>query len=581
MLMNKIKTRFGIRTMLCGLLACSMMSCSNDLDIEIVGKKGQPYDPSKPVEMTDYSPKAGGSGQQMVIYGQNFGNDPSIIKVSVGGAEAVVISAVGDAVYCTVPSKPTENFVPDYNATEDDVMPAQAELPESAGFYVTIAVGPQGNMKHDTYSEVYKEKSLADFDGSQEKLDEYNATKLGKVIGFEYEKVLRVGTLLGKVNDKNELEVKDGPFEDCGNFDQMHMFATDPLNPNHFYMSRDGGDVRLIDLENETVTTIIKGNTTPGNRIRSCSFVPTNILKRRQDGTITELYPDFALAPYPQDQEVGSYDLLLAHDTWTESNPTVTLYRRNPGGSYTATDEFGETYTVGKDAFTNAEHFTVATGITCNGAYVHPYSGSLFYNAYNTAEMFKMDALRIFDGKEDRKGESQFKFGETGWEFNNVCHPDGLYMLMCMINRGWIGKSVYNRSTDTFSAGTGYVGSDSVMGLGGGAGYLDDIGLSAKCNRPYQAIFVFNQEYADKGMEDKYDVYFSDANNHCIRKVTPQGIVSTFAGRGNNGTSGYADGLARAEAQFNSPNALAYNSARNEFYVGDNGNKRIRVIYWE
>lgn len=563
MLMNKIKTRFGVRAMLCGLLACSMMSCSNDLEIEIVGKKGQPYDASKDVVITDFSPKTGGSGQQMVIYGQNFGNDPSIIKVAVGGAEAVVISAVGDAVYCTIPAKPTTNsspfeedeeIVPEASSTvsQDD-----AEGQPAAGFNLYVAVGPQGTEKDAIL-----------------KGDAANAT-------FAYEKVLRVGTLLGKVNDKNELEVKDGPFEDCGNFDQMHMFATDPLNPNHFYMSRDGGDVRLIDLENETVTTIIKGNTTPNNRIRSCSFVPTNILKRRQDGTITELYPDFALEPYPADQEVGSYDLLLSHDTWTESNPTVTLYRRNPGGSYTATDEFGETYTVGKDAFTNAEHFTVATGITCNGCYVHPYSGSLFYNAYNTAEMFKMDALRIFDGKENRKGESQFKFGETGWEFNNVCHPDGLYMLMCMINRGWIGKSVYNRSTDTFSAGTGYVGSDSVMGLGGGAGYLDDIGLSAKCNRPYQAIFVYNEEYAKKGMEDKYDVYFSDANNHCIRKVTPQGIVSTFAGRGNNGTSGYADGLARAEAQFSSPNALAYNPARNEFYVGDNGNKRIRVIYWE
>jgi hypothetical protein len=119
------------------------------------------------------------------------------------------------------------------------------------------------------------------------------------------------------------------------------------------------------------------------------------------------------------------------------------------------------------------------------------------------------------------------------------------------------------------------------MGLGGGSGYLDDIGLSAKCNRPYQAIFVFNQEYADKGMEDKYDVYFSDANNHCIRKVTPQGIVTTFAGRGNNQTSGYADGLAREEALFKTPQAITYNPATKEFYIGDGGNKRIRVIYEE
>ena len=558
MLMNKIKTRFGIRTMLVGLLACSMMSCDNNLEIEIIGVKGDPHDPSKAIKVTDWSPKEGGSGQQMVIYGENFGNDPSIIKVAVGGNEAVVISAVGDAIYCTVPSKPATDVAPDFNGTEDEVIPeADADVAPAqeeevpAGFGLTVAVGAQGTMKVETVE---------------------NA--------FSYKKVWRVGTLLGKVNDKNELEVKDGPFDDCGNFDWPQMFAVDPLNENHLYVSKDGGDVRLIDFENEYVYTIIKGNTTPNNRIRSVSFCPTDILKRRQDGTIKELYPDFNLEPYPADGDVGAYDLILSHDTWTASNPTVTLYRRNRGGSYSATDEFGETgYTIGEQAFKNSDRIVVATGITCNGAYVHPYSGSLFFNSYSTAEMFKMDALRIFDGKEDRKGESQYKFGESGWEFNNVCHPDGLYMIMCMINRGWIGKSVYNRATDTFAAGMGFVGSDSVMGLGGRAGYLDDIGLSAKCSGPRQAIFVYNEEYA--GNEDMYDIYFTDSNNHCIRKVTPQGIVTTFAGRGNNGTWGYADGLAREEAQFNYPQAIAYNAARHEFYIGDGGNKRIRVIYEE
>lgn len=558
MLMNKIKTRFGIRTMLVGLLACSMMSCDNNLEIEIIEVKGDPHDPSKAIKVTDWSPREGGSGQQMVIYGENFGNDPSIIKVAVGGNEAVVISAVGNAIYCTVPSKPATDVAPDFNGTEDEVIPeADADVAPAqeeevpAGFSLTVAVGAQGTMKVASVEDA-----------------------------FSYKKVWRVGTLLGKVNDKNELEVKDGPFDDCGNFDWPQMFAVDPLNENHLYVSKDGGDVRLIDFENEYVYTIIKGNTTPNNRIRSVSFCPTNILKRRQDGSIKELYPDFELEPYPADGDVGAYDLILSHDTWTASNPTVTLYRRNRGGSYSAADEFGETgYTIGEQAFKNSDRIVVATGITCNGAYVHPYSGSLFYNSYSTAEMFKMDALRIFDGKEDRKGESQYKFGESGWEFNNVCHPDGLYMVMCMINRGWIGKSVYNRVNDTFAAGMGYVGSDAVMGLGGGAGYVDDIGLSARCSGPRQAIFVYNEAY--EGNEDKYDMYFTDSNNHCIRKVTPQGIVTTFAGRGNNGTWGYADGLAREEAQFNAPQAIAYNAARNEFYIGDGGNKRIRVIYEE
>ena len=309
--MNKIKTRLSIRTMLVGLLACSMMSCAdNTLEIDIIKVKGEPHDASKPIKVTDWSPKEGGSGQQMVVYGENFGNDPSIIKVAIGGNEAVVVSAVGDAIYCMIPSKPESDVAPDFNGDEDEDYTPEAQEPEEqpeddgAGFGLTVAVGPEGSMKVSSVA---------------------NA--------FHYQKVLRVGTLLGTVNDKNELMVKDGPFEDCGNFDWPQMFAVDPLNPNHLYVSKDGGDVRLIDFDNRYVHTIIKGNTTPNNRIRSVSFCPTNILKRRQDGTIKELYPDFELEPYPADGDVGAYDLILSHDTWTQSNPTVTLYRRNRGGA--------------------------------------------------------------------------------------------------------------------------------------------------------------------------------------------------------------------------------------------------------
>ncbi|MBQ2018628.1 MAG: IPT/TIG domain-containing protein, partial [Alistipes sp.] len=344
--------------MLCGLLALSMMSCNDaELSIETLGVQGDPHDPTQPIEITDFSPKEGGAGQQMVIYGKNFGNDPSIIKVAVGGAEAVVVSSNGTAIYCLIPSKSTETQAPDFNGSEEDeVVPEasatradDASLPEGevVGTHtVSVGVGPQGSMKQAVFSEG----------------------------AFAYKKVWRVGTLLGKVNDKNELEVKDGPFEDCGNFYKPQMFAVDPLNENHLYVSGDNnGDVRLIDFENEYVYTIIKGNTTPGQRIRSVSFCPTNILKRRQDGSIKELYPDFELEAYPADGDVGAYDLILTHDHFTATSPAVTLYRRNRGGSYTATDEFGETgYTIGEQAFKNSDRITVATGIACNGAYVHP-----------------------------------------------------------------------------------------------------------------------------------------------------------------------------------------------------------------
>ena len=47
----------------------------------------------------------------------------------------------------------------------------------------------------------------------------------------------------------------------------------------------------------------------------------------------------------------------------------------------------------------------------------------------------------------------------------------------------------------------------------------------------------------------------------CIRKITPQGKVSTFAGRGsaslNGNPWGYVDGDLRQEARFDRPKGIA------------------------
>lgn len=97
---------------------------------------------------------------------------------------------------------------------------------------------------------------------------------------------------------------------------------------------------------------------------------------------------------------------------------------------------------------------------------------------------------------------------------------------------------------------------------GSSAGYQDGTTTSAKFTNPY-ALAV-----APSG-----DIYVSDTGNHRIRKITPEGVVTTVAG---TGVAGFADGPA-LEAQFNSPNGIAIGSD-GKLYVSDLNNHRIRVI---
>ena len=69
------------------------------------------------------------------------------------------------------------------------------------------------------------------------------------------------------------------------------------------------------------------------------------------------------------------------------------------------------------------------------------------------------------------------------------------------------------------------------------------------------------------------NLYIADAGNHRIRKVTPAGVVSTFAG---SGTMGWQDGPAD-QARFNQPLAVAVDGNGN-VYVADSENHRIRKI---
>ena len=70
------------------------------------------------------------------------------------------------------------------------------------------------------------------------------------------------------------------------------------------------------------------------------------------------------------------------------------------------------------------------------------------------------------------------------------------------------------------------------------------------------------------------NIFVADTNNHTIRKITPARVVSTFAGLAGN--DGSANGTG-STARFTFPSALAVDSANN-IYVADTDNSTIRKI---
>ncbi len=73
--------------------------------------------------------------------------------------------------------------------------------------------------------------------------------------------------------------------------------------------------------------------------------------------------------------------------------------------------------------------------------------------------------------------------------------------------------------------------------------------------------------------DSKGNLWVLESGNHALRKITPQGQVITVAG---NGLPGYKDGKGRG-TQFNSPVGLAIDKNDN-LYVVDAGNRCIRKI---
>jgi sugar lactone lactonase YvrE/formylglycine-generating enzyme required for sulfatase activity len=157
-------------------------------------------------------------------------------------------------------------------------------------------------------------------------------------------------------------------------------------------------------------------------------------------------------------------------------------------------------------------------------------------------------------GTEDGAALTTARFKEP---YGIAFAPDGNTIYVCEIGA----------STDRIRKIANTSGNWTVSSLAGSAtsaGALDGTGSSALFNEP-----------RNLAVDPLGNIYVGDGANHAIRKITPDGQVSTFAGSliagsGNNNGIGHA-------ARFNDPRGVLFDPS-GYLYVADTNNHQIRRI---
>lgn len=451
------------------LVTISTIGCKKDS----VKSESHAYNPAQEVVVNDFFPKTGGGGQQLVLYGKNFGNDKSIVSVKIGEKQATVITVHNDAIYCVVPDRAYSGEI-------------------------EVTVGSK------------------------------NTQQLAKAAdAFNYQRRMVVTTLAGAEDERGNYDIKDGPFDDCGGFFNPSWLIFDPKNPGLLYMGQDGGDIRLLNFRDSVVTTPITRGMGNWSRIRTIAFTKD---------------AQYMIVANDQGDVNGISTSILSRASGFKDPKVLTSYKQ------------------------------------CNGASVHPVNGELYFNSYEKGQFYRFDLNKYFtDHLGIKDYDELFKIQDNSWEFQIDIHPSGNYAYIVVINQHYILRTDYNWDTKTFMQP--YV----VCGEPRANAWVDGVGTQARLWNPYQGVFVKNPDYA--GKKDEYDFYFTEQGNHDIRILTPEGKVTTFAGRGSSSIDpnpyGHIDGGLRSEARFDQPKGLAYDSTNHVFYVGDAENHCIRKISLE
>lgn len=357
-----------------------------------------------------------------------------------------------------------------------------------------------------------------------------------------------VGTLCGYQTDNDSQGELWGSFDECSGFNSEGTLAIDPLYPDRVYVCYDQAQkIAQLDLEKREATLLMSANKFQNHRLRGIAF---------------SLDGKYMLVATDRDDQ----------DTKT---PSVWIVTRNGDGTFND----------------KSSCQVLVSYKQCNTVAVHPVNGEVYFNSYSNGQIFRMELEDYFASMvpdpetgevnewtgylDDGAFRELYKIQDPSYECLMTIHPSGDYAYITVVNRNYILRTDYNWTKKEFT--TPY----AVAGLNGTADWVDAVGTNARVSRPYQGVFVKNPQYEAEGREDIYDYYIADCTNFCIRSLTPEGIMRTYAGHSTSTDGniwGTEDGALRTAARFRDVTGIAYDTNRELFYVLDHNNRRIRTI---
>lgn len=332
-----------------------------------------------------------------------------------------------------------------------------------------------------------------------------------------------VSTFLGFTDQDGLSAIVDGDFEKA-QFQTPFWLAFDKPTaegtPRNFFLIEENNGLRFINMQEKKVETV---------------FRTGNGVSRPRTITFTVDYDT----------------MIVANDAGDWTNIGTIMLARDP-----LTGRIAKSWK------------SVMNHKQCNGGAIHPVTNEYWFNSYDKSQVYKVKDRHTIPWKYGNATCTNvngaeglcyfFLVQDNQWEFNIQIAPSGKFAYIVSKNKHYIARMEFNWATGNFEKPQPFVGMQNKPG------FLDGVGLNTQFKEPQQGAFDALDNF-----------YVCDGENNCIRKVTPTGQVSTFAGRPEK--PGYSDGALR-DAQFDSPFGIIYDSANQTFYVADRDNKRIRSI---